>query len=127
MRRLLLATLLVSALTAGAQGFVTHRAKVAKQQSEISAKRAATRGQLVAPGMQRGYFFVNCAADADAQQVARELQTAGAAVRMVRRPDTARRTLLETRDAGQREGRAENRHQPESQYEDRRDPQGDTG
>ena len=84
MRRLLLATLLVSALTAGAQGFVTHRAKVAKQQSEISAKRAATRGQLVAPGMQRGYFFVNCAADADAQQVARELQTAGAAVRMVR-------------------------------------------
>ena len=84
MRRLLLATLLMSALTAGAQGFVTHRAKVAKQQSEISAKRAATRGQLVAPGMQRGYFFVNCAADADAQQVARELQTAGAAVRMVR-------------------------------------------
>ena len=84
MRRLLLATLLVSALTAGAQGFVTHRAKVAKQQSEISAKRAATRGQLVAPGMQRGYFFVNCAADADAQQVARELKTAGAAVRMVR-------------------------------------------
>ena len=84
MRKLLLATLLVSALTAGAQGFVTHRAKVAKQQSEISAKRAATRGQLVAPGMQRGYFFVNCAADADAQQVARELQTAGAAVRMVR-------------------------------------------
>ena len=84
MRKLLLATLLVSALTAGAQGFVTHRAKVAKQQSEISAKRAATRGQLVAPGMQRGYFFVNCAADADAQQVARELKTAGAAVRMVR-------------------------------------------
>ena len=37
MRKLLLATLLVSALTAGAQGFVTHRAKVAKQQSEISA------------------------------------------------------------------------------------------
>ena len=74
----------MSALTAGAQGFVTHRAKMAKQQSEISAKRAATRGQLVAPGMQRGYFFVNCAADADAQQVARELQTAGAAVRMVR-------------------------------------------
>ena len=84
MRKLLLATLLVSALTAGAQGFVTHRAKVAKQQSEISAKRAATRGQLVAPVMQRGYFFVNCAADADAQQVARELKTAGAAVRMVR-------------------------------------------
>ena len=84
MRKLLLATLLVSALTAGAQGFITHRAKVAKQQSEISAKRAATRGQLVAPGMQRGYFFVNCAADADAQQVARELKTAGAAVRVVR-------------------------------------------
>ena len=49
----------MSALTAGAQGFVTHRAKVAKQQSEISAKKAETRGQSVAPERQRGYFFVN--------------------------------------------------------------------
>ena len=73
----------MSALTAGAQGFVTHRAKVAKQQSEISAKRAATRGQLVAPGMQRGYFFVNSEQGADAQQVARQLKANGAEVRMV--------------------------------------------
>ena len=65
MRRLLLATLVMSALTAGAQGFVTHRAKVAKQQSEISAKKAETRGQSVAPERQRGYFFVNCEQGAD--------------------------------------------------------------
>ncbi len=43
MRKLLLATLLMSALTAGAQGFITHRTKVAKQQSEAMAKKAATR------------------------------------------------------------------------------------
>ena len=84
MRKLLLATLLMSALTAGAQGFITHRAKVAKQQSEAMAKKAATRSVALKASQQRGYFFVNCAADADAQQVARELQTAGAAVRMVR-------------------------------------------
>ena len=84
MRKLLLATLLVSALTAGAQGFITHRAKVAKQQSEAMAKKVATRSMALKASQQRGYFFVNCAADADAQQVARELQTAGAAVRVVR-------------------------------------------
>ena len=84
MRRLLLATLLVSALTAGAQGFITHRAKMAKQQSEISAKKAATRGQYVAPERQRGYFFVNCQQGADAQQVARQLKANGAEVRVVK-------------------------------------------
>lgn len=84
MRKLLLATLLMCALTAGAQGFVTHRAKMAKQQSEISAKKAATRGQYVAPERQRGYFFVNCEKGADAQQVARQLKANGAEVRMVK-------------------------------------------
>ena len=84
MRKLILATLLMSALTAGAQGFVTHRAKVAKQQSEIQAKKAATRGQSVAPERQRGYFFVNCEQGADAQQVARQLKANGAEVRMVK-------------------------------------------
>lgn len=74
----------MSALTAGAQGFVTHRAKVAKQQSEIQAKKAATRGQSVAPEHQRGYFFVNCQEGADAQQVARQLKANGAEVRMVK-------------------------------------------
>ena len=76
--------LTVGALTAGAQGFVTHRAKVAKQQSEIQAKKAATRGQSVAPERQRGYFFVNCEQGADAQQVARQLKANGAEVRMVK-------------------------------------------
>ncbi len=74
----------MSALTAGAQGFVTHRAKMAKQQSEISAKKAATRGQYVAPERQRGYFFVNCQQGADAQQVARQLKANGAEVRVVK-------------------------------------------
>lgn len=74
----------MSALTAGAQGFVTHRAKVAKQQSEIQAKKAATRGQSVAPERQRGYFFVNCQKGADAQQVARQLKANGAEVRVVK-------------------------------------------
>lgn len=74
----------MSALTAGAQGFVTHRAKVAKQQSEIQAKKAATRGQSIAPEHQRGYFFVNCQEGADAQQVARQLKANGAEVRMVK-------------------------------------------
>ena len=74
----------MGALTAGAQGFVTHRAKVAKQQSEISVKKAATRGQSVAPECQRGYFFVNCEQGADAQQVARQLKANGAEVRIVK-------------------------------------------
>lgn len=84
MRKLILATLLLGTLTAGAQGFITRRAQVAKQQSELSAKKAATRSVALKAQQQRGFFFVNCAADADAQQVARELQTAGAAVRVVR-------------------------------------------
>jgi subtilisin family serine protease len=83
MRKLVIATVLMGALTAGAQGFVTHRAKLARQQSEISAKRAMTHGQRVAAEQQRGFFFVNCEKGADAQQVARQLKANGAEVRMV--------------------------------------------
>ena len=102
----------MSALTAGAQGFITHRAKVAKQQSEAMAKKAATRSMALKASQQRGYFFVNCAADADAQLVARELQTAGAAVRMVR----GDLILLDAPYS-----------KLETLAEDRRVPQGDTG
>ena len=84
MRKLILATLLLGTLTAGAQGFITRRAQVAKQQSELSAKKAATRSVALKAQQQRGFFFVNCEANADAQQVAHALQTAGAAVRVVR-------------------------------------------
>ena len=84
MRKLILATLLLGTLTAGAQGFITRRAQVAKQQSELSAKKAATRSVALKAQQQRGFFFVNCEANADAQQVASALQTAGAAVRVVR-------------------------------------------
>ncbi len=56
MRKLLFATLLMCALTAGAQGLVTPRAKAAKQQAAIAAKQAGTRG-----GTERlGRYFVNC-------------------------------------------------------------------
>lgn len=84
MRKLILATLLLGTLTAGAQGFITRRAQVAKQQSELSVKKAVTRSVALKAQQQRGFFFVNCEANADAQQVAHALQTAGAAVRVVR-------------------------------------------
>lgn len=83
MRRLFLATMLLSALTAGAQGFVTRRAQVAKQQAEISAKKALTRGEVVADERQ-GYFFVTCQEGVEAQQVADKLKVLGAQIRVVR-------------------------------------------
>ena len=79
MRKLLLATLLMSALTAGAQGFITHRAKVAKQQAAITAKKAGTRGEAE----RLGRFFVNCKMDTDARQVAENLRALGAKIRGV--------------------------------------------
>lgn len=79
MKRLLLATLLMCALTAGAQGLVTPRAKAAQQQAAIAAKKACTRG-----GTERlGRFFVNCKMDADARQVAENLRALGAKIRGV--------------------------------------------
>ena len=79
MRRLLLATLLMGALTAGAQGLVTPRAKAAKQQAAIAAQKAGTRGEAE----KLGRFFVNCKAGADARQVAEELRAKGARIRGV--------------------------------------------
>ena len=79
MRKLLFATLLMCALTAGAQGLVTPRAKAAKQQAAIAAKKAGTRG-----GTERlGRFFVNCKANTDARQVAENLRALGAKIRGV--------------------------------------------
>jgi hypothetical protein len=79
MRKLLFATLLMGALTAGAQGLVTPRAKAAKQQAAIAAKKAGTRG-----GTERlGRFFVNCKANTDARQVAENLRALGAKIRGV--------------------------------------------
>ncbi|MBR0263891.1 MAG: S8 family peptidase [Prevotella sp.] len=79
MRRLLLATLLMGALTAGAQGLVTPRAKAAKQQAAIAAQKAGTRGEAE----KLGRFFVNCKMDADARQVAENLRALGAKIRGV--------------------------------------------
>ena len=79
MRRLLLATLLMGALTAGAQGLVTPRVKAAKQQAAIAAQKAGTRGEAE----KLGRFFVNCKAGTDARQVAEELRAQGARIRGV--------------------------------------------
>ena len=79
MRRLLLATLLMGALTAGAQGLVTPRVKAAKQQAAIAAQKAGTRGEAE----KLGRFFVNCEAGTDARQVAEELRAQGARIRGV--------------------------------------------
>ena len=69
----------MGALTAGAQGLVTPRAKAAKQQAAIAAKKAGTRG-----GTERlGRFFVNCKANTDARQVAENLRALGAKIRGV--------------------------------------------
>ena len=79
MRKLLLATLLMSVLTVGAQGLVTPRVKMAKQQAAISAKKAGTRGEAE----YLGRFFVNCKENTNARQVAEELRAHGAKIRGV--------------------------------------------
>ena len=84
MRKFILALLLTSALTAGAQGFVTHRAQIARQLTEQGVRKAETRGMTVPAESKRGYFFVNCEQGANAQQVADQLKSAGAQIRMVR-------------------------------------------
>ncbi len=79
MRRLLLVTLLMGVLTAGAQGLVTPMTKAAKQQAAISAKKAGTRGDAE----YFGRFFVNCKENTNARQVAEELRALGAKIRGV--------------------------------------------
>lgn len=81
--KLYLAIFLTSALTVGAQGFVSPRAKIARQQAEISARRAMTRGEAIA-GERPGYFFVNCKQGVNARQVADKLKALGAQIRVVR-------------------------------------------
>lgn len=69
----------MGALTAGAQGLVTPRAKMAKQQAAIAAQKAGTRGEAE----KLGRFFVNCKMNADARQVAENLRALGAKIRGV--------------------------------------------
>ena len=57
MKKLVLATLILTTITAGAQGFITKRVKVARQQAEVAVNRAKTRG--VAERLAQGRWLKN--------------------------------------------------------------------
>ena len=79
MKKLVLATLILTTITAGAQGFITKRVKVARQQAEVAVNRAKTRGVTE----RLGQFFVNCKANSDARLVSEKLRAQGAKIRGV--------------------------------------------
>ena len=83
MKQLFLAILLPFALTAGAQGFISPRVKIAKKQYEQTVDRARTRGEAFDENA-RMKLFVTCDKDADAREVANATRQVGACVRMVK-------------------------------------------
>ena len=83
MRKFVLALFVVSALMAGAQGFVSPKAKLVKQIYEKQMAKARTRGEMVSDQM-RGGFFVTCEQDADVRSVADTLKAKGAGIRIVK-------------------------------------------
>ena len=83
MRKLLLALLLLGALTTAAQGFISHQARLAKKQYDQKTAKARARGEATDENA-RMKLFVSCAKDADAREVANATRQAGAKVRAVR-------------------------------------------
>ena len=83
MRKLLLALLLLGTLTAAAQGFISHQARLAKKQYEQKTANARARGEATDKNA-RMQLFVTCAKDADAREVANATKQAGAKVRVVK-------------------------------------------
>ena len=83
MRKIILALFVLSALMAGAQGFISPHAKFVKHRYESHVAKARTRGQMVSD-QKRGAFFVTCEKDADVRSVANALKAKGAGIRIVK-------------------------------------------
>ena len=83
MRKFVLTLFMASALIAGAQGFISPKARLLKQRYERYVTNAGTRGQALR-GDVRGGFFVTCEKDADVRRVADDLKAKGASIRIVR-------------------------------------------
>lgn len=83
MRKFVLTLFMASALIAGAQGFISPKARLLKQRYERYVTHAGTRGQALR-GDVRGGFFVMCEKDADVRRVADDLKAKGASIRIVR-------------------------------------------
>lgn len=81
----MLLALLMSVLTAGAQGHISVQAKLVKKQYERRLQRAKTRGETVNMQM-RGAFLVTCDPAADALQVAQRLRALDARIVTVKGP-----------------------------------------
>ena len=79
MRRFLLALFVLSALTAGAQGFVNPQAKMAKMKYERKVAKAKTRGEAVNENA-RMRLFVTCEEGANTSDVAEALRAKGAKI-----------------------------------------------
>ena len=83
MRRFLFALFVLSALTAGAQGIIDFKAKLARQKYEQKVSKARARGANINEHA-RMKLFVTCSKDADTRDVANDLKAAGARVRVVK-------------------------------------------